>query len=146
MNDDEKSVLSATRPVRWKRLVWGGVLLLFCYAGSYAVNTWGGGYWDRLERDGKDRYGFGLSMPTALLWQPRFGYWTPFSSDAIGLFFSPLIRLDRRFVHGTHYATDAGFEAWMNSRAVDEWHPLFRGRLLEMRGRNGGDDGGNEVK
>jgi hypothetical protein len=105
-------------------LTLGAVAIL--YVGSFALNSGFGGYWDKPERDGRDHWNFGLSIHTAILWQPRFGYWAPYRSNWLGEFYSPLILLDRRFVHPTRYVSDPNFSAWFKTTTAAEWHPQFR--------------------
>ena len=133
MSEDQNKMTSTLTPRRVRRVVLALVLLLLLYVVSFALNTYSGGYWDRPERDGHDRYSFGLSMSTAVLWQPRFGYWTPFRSDWLGTFYSPLIRLDRKFLHPTRYLSDPSFDSWVEASAVSDWHPRFRTAILEAR-------------
>jgi hypothetical protein len=114
-----------------------GTLILgalgFLYVTSFALNSHFGGYWGKPERDGHDRWSFGLSMHTAILWQPRFGYWALYRSDWLGSLYSPLIRLDRRFLHSTHYVTDPKISEWIDATKVTDWHPQFRAEILAAR-------------
>ncbi|MDR3404348.1 MAG: hypothetical protein P4L99_17750 [Chthoniobacter sp.] len=105
----------------------------FLYVGSFALDSHCGGYWNQLEQDGYDRWSFGLSLPTAVLWQPRLGYWAPYRSDWLGALYSPLIRLDRRFIHPSRYVTDPKFLEWSKATAVAEWHPTFRAEIQSAR-------------
>lgn len=103
----------------------GGALLVL-YAGSYVLNSSLGGYWNKPERDGHDRWVFGLSIHTAILWQPRIGYWAPFRSDCVGAFYSPLVRIDRWLFHPTHYLTDPDIGEWTITLTPKDFHPRFR--------------------
>jgi len=67
-----------------------------------------------------------MSATTAILFQPAIGYYTPFGCDLIGTVFAPLIRLDRRYFHPTHYLTDDGVFEWAASVPISEIHPSFR--------------------
>lgn len=115
---------SARRPL----LALGALALL--YVASFALNSRFGGYWNRPERDGHDRWSFGLFMHTAIFWQPRFGYWAPYRSDWLGAFYSPLIWLDRRFVHPTRYISDPNFSEWARKTTAADWHPQFRTQIF----------------
>lgn len=119
-----------------QRVLIALAVVAFLYVVSFAFNTYSGGYWNKLERDGHDRWSFGLSMHTAVLWQPRYGYWATYRSDWLGSFYSPLIRLDRQFIHQTHYVSDPGFPAWGKALTVMDYHPQFRAevaKVLEQR-------------
>ncbi len=112
------------------------ICLAVLYIGSFALNSYYGGYWNKLERDGRDRWAVGLSMPTAILWQPRFGYWAPFRADLLGTFYSPLIRLDRSFVHVTRYVSDPDFYEWARNEATaSDVHPKFRAEYLALKAK-----------
>jgi len=128
MNDPQNPVAPSQPSLirRWVLFVCLGVTL---YVVSYAVNSLSGGYWGQLERDARDLYTFDLSMHTATLWQPLVGYWSPYRSDWVGKLYSPLIRLDRQFVHKTRYAGDPDFHIWIRTSKVTEWHPQFRAEL-----------------
>jgi hypothetical protein len=108
-------------------LILGAVT--FLYIGSFALNSYFGGYWNQLERDRHGRWNFGLSLHTAVLWQPRFGCWAPYRSDWLGAFYSPLIRFDRHLIHPSRYVTDPKFFEWSNATAVTDWHPAFRAEI-----------------
>ena len=106
------------------------------YFVSFALNSCFGGYWNKPERDGRDRWSAGLSMPTAVLWQPRFGYWALYRSDWLGGFYAPLIRLDREFVHRSRYVTDPSFFEWSTKTTSADWHPRFRTEIEAASARN----------
>lgn len=98
--------------------------IMFVYVVTYIINSCYGGYWMKPVSDGKDRYSFGLSMPTAIIWQPRFGYATPFQKDIFGCIFMPLIALDRYLVHPTRYLTNSKDEKWLFSNEAQKFaHP-----------------------
>lgn len=136
MNEDQQTSTATSYPSRIRRAFFVGCLLIVLYVGSFAFNSFLGGYWSEVERDGHDRWSFGLSMPTACLWQPRVGYWAPYRSDWLGAFYSPLIRLDRQFLHPTHYVSDPAFAAWAQASRVSEWHPRFRAEHLAAHAPN----------
>ena len=81
-----------------RNLATGIFVGLFIYVSIYLVNSFLGGYWTVPERDGRDKYSFGLSITDAILWQPRFGHESLGHWDYAGAVFVPLIRLDRRFI------------------------------------------------
>ncbi len=110
----------------YKRGAIGVSALMVFYVSTFALNSCWGGYWLKPERDGHDRWSIGLSMHTAFLWQPFVGYWSPYRSDWIGMFFFPAVRLDRRFIHPTHYATDPDFESWVLALNAAAVHPDWR--------------------
>jgi hypothetical protein len=85
------------------------------------------------DRDGRDKYSMGLSMPNAVMFQPRVGYHTPFGGEILGMFYAPLIRLDRRFFHPTRYLSDEGTWEWAQSLPIDGMHPSFREEAREFR-------------
>lgn len=86
----------------------GGILLLV-YVGSYvALSACGGWYW---AQTGRVRYTFGLAMTDAVRWHPAWARWEPFRDvrdrdtsrgNLAGYLYSPLIRLDRAWVHRDH--------------------------------------------
>jgi hypothetical protein len=93
-----------TRTIR--TLAWVCLGVVAFYAVLYCIDSSLGGYWAKPEMDGRDRYSFGLAMPTALLWQPRWGHKALGQTDLLGMAYAPLIWLDRRCVHSTIYLTD----------------------------------------
>ena len=133
VNEDQNKPTSTLTPRRVRRVVLVLTSLLLLYVVSFSLNTFSGGYRELPDRDGRDRYSFGLSMTTAVLWQPRFGYWTPFRSDWLGAIYSPLIRLDRRFLHPTHYLTDPLYDSWAKTSPASLWHPDSPGASVDGR-------------
>lgn len=105
------------------------------YVVSYAVNSFLGGYWMKPERDTHDRYSFGLSMFTAINWQPRVGYHSRFVTDALGHFYAPLIRVDRRLVHPTHYLSEKDCFEWCDNLPISDMHPRFHQESREARAK-----------
>ena len=94
------------------------------YIISYCVNSALGGFWMKPVADGKDKYASGLSIPTAVIWQPRIGYATPFQKDGLGFFYLPLIACDRTWIHPTKYLSDPKDEQWLfSSEAAKLAHP-----------------------
>jgi len=99
-----------SRPVRSATTLRIGWLLIAItlYIGVYVALSASGGY--GIASSGRLRYGGGLSMSDLQVWQPRFcrwhgrtqidGSWT-FSANPPGVFFAPLILMDRSFVHPT---------------------------------------------
>ena len=115
------------KPARLRFITMGFVSALILYIASYTIDTACGGYWGTAERDGRDKYTFGLSIPTAILWQPYFGYNAKFNSDFIGNLYSPLVAIDRFKWHRTKYVTDQSTFEWLNHEAtISDFHPSFR--------------------
>ena len=107
------------------------------YVGSYAANSLCGGYWLKPERDGKDKWSFGLSMFTAIIWQPRFGYSAKFSSDFIGNFYRPLAYLDQKWIHPTRYISSEEDMAWFyDGMKESDVHPHFRDEYRKSKTPN----------
>ena len=129
VNDDQNNLTPKRRRFTARRLFLALTVLALLYIASFALNSHCGGYWNKPERDGHDRWSFGLSMHTAVLWQPRFGYWALYRSDWLGAFYSPLIRLDRQFVHPTRYVSDPKFFEWSKTTTAADWHPQFRAEI-----------------
>lgn len=78
------------------------------------------------QMDGRDRYTFGLAMPTAIMWQPRFGHEAIGHLNFLGAFYTLLIRIDRRFIHPTIYVSDdSGIEKAAHL-PISKVHPLWR--------------------
>jgi hypothetical protein len=98
----------AARPVKRRRLIAAiaaGVATLF-YLGSYTIMS-ARGEWT-YSQTGKIRYNFGWAMSDVIRWDPAVAHWEPFRDvygkdgsrgTLMGYLYSPLIRLDRRFVH-----------------------------------------------
>ena len=96
-------------PRRRKRLIWRLVIaagLVLAYVGSYVGLSVAGDY--RASQTGMRRYVSGLSVTDVYHWMPRFMWWEPFRDvsgadtsrgDALGYFYSPLIRVDRAWRH-----------------------------------------------
>lgn len=114
-----------------------GLILLtvtVLYIGSYAVNSYFGGYWLKPERDGHLRGHIGLSMHTAIMWQPGFGYYIQYDSNFFGMIYSPLVAFDRAWVHPTMYVTDDSTFDWINNTArASDIHPRFRTEFIRSR-------------
>jgi hypothetical protein len=104
-------------------------ICVFIYVFSYVLNSFFGGYWLIPERDGRDKYSFGLSITDAILWQPRFGHEALGDLDLSGAFYTPLIRLDREFIHPTMYLSDETFEKISNLK-ISQVHPHWRDEFL----------------
>lgn len=96
------------RKRRIKRIfiVCGALLLL--YIASYVVLSAMGSY--RWSQSGRLRYSFGLSVTDIEIWSPRGMTWEPFRNiygadttrgDLLGYLYSPLIALDRAWLHPT---------------------------------------------
>ena len=78
------------------------------------------------ERDVRDKYSTGLSMPTAIMFQPAVGYHTPYHGDLIGKLYAPLIYLDRKCFHPTRYLSDDCTWEWIQSLPKEKLHPSHR--------------------
>jgi hypothetical protein len=99
------------------------------YLFAYALNSALGGYWLRPERDGDHRFApelGGLSLTDAIMWQPRFGCCALGHLDGAGLLFMPLIQLDQRCFHKTHYLTEPSYSRWIEQLPRSKVHPVFR--------------------
>ena len=80
--------------------------LLVVYVGSYVVlSARGDWYW---SQTGKLRYDFGFAVSDVERWFPARAHWEPFRDihgddtsrgDLPGYLFSPLIRIDRAWIH-----------------------------------------------
>jgi hypothetical protein len=105
-------------------------ICMFIYVFSYAFNSFFGGYWLIPERDGKDKYSFGLSITDAILWQPRFGHEAFGDLDFCGTFYMPLIWFDRKFIHQTIHLSDEDFGQKFSSLTVAQVHPHWRDDFL----------------
>ncbi len=115
---------------RWKKRlqkeIKGLVIVLSAYVGIFLLNSFLGGYWLVPERDGRDKYSFGLSITAAILWQPRFGHESLGHWDYPGAVFLPLIRLDRKFIHPTLYMSDESFDQKFSVLKASQIHPHWR--------------------
>lgn len=83
-------------------------LMLLAYVGSYTYMSAGGAYC--FSQSGQIRYTSGLSVSDVSIWHPRFMYWEPFQDidgnstsrgSAFGYYYSPLITVDRYWLHPT---------------------------------------------
>jgi hypothetical protein len=119
-----RGTIDRLRPVHY---CTAAVALLAIYVGSYLINSKSGGYWLQPERDGGHRWGSGLSMHTAVLWQPALGYHSRYKSDWLGTIYGPLIVLDRHWFHQTKYVTDESTFTWYKEEArAKDIHPQWR--------------------
>lgn len=92
-----------------KKMKFGVLAVLLVYVGCYAVLSANGEY--RYAQSGQLRLGHVLAVPDESAWQPLgCRYQRKFKNmlgeyesrgNTLGLFFSPLIILDRQFVHQT---------------------------------------------
>ena len=100
------------KPRRRRRVVRvfvAATALAILYVGSYAILSVRGEYvW---SQTGKLRYNFGLSVTDIVIWDPAAAHWEPFRDihgndtsrgELVGYFYSPLIRLDRKWWHPSH--------------------------------------------
>ena len=91
------------------RLFLAAIALTILYVGSYVILSARGEYvW---SQTGKLRYTFGLSVTDIVIWDPAAAHWEPFRDiygndtsrgEPVGYFYSPLIRLDRKWWHPSH--------------------------------------------
>jgi hypothetical protein len=117
-----------------RRVLVGVLCFVVIYVGTYAANSWRGGYWLKPERDGRDRGIMGLSMHTAILWQPAYGYCATYNSDFLGTLYAPLVALDRAWLHPTMYVTEDSTFEWINGKATaKDIHPRFRDEFIESK-------------
>lgn len=100
------------------------------YVVSYILNSFFGGYWLIPERDGRDRFYFGLSMTTAIMWQPLFGHEALGHLDYVGALYTPLIRFDRKFIHPTIYISDDAGNQKLSNLKVSQVHSHWRDEFL----------------
>jgi hypothetical protein len=112
-----------------RKSVFTLAICIFVYVFSYGVNSFFGGYWLVPERDGKDKYSFGLSITDAILWQPRFGHEALGDFDLAGILYTPLIKFDRKFIHPTMYLSDETFQK-ISSFRISQVHPHWRDEFL----------------
>lgn len=136
MSNAESTGATPQRRKTWRHVIVSILCVSIIYIGSYVANTRGGGYWLKPERDGRDRHSFGLSMHTAILWQPAYGYCARYNSDFLGTIYAPLVALDRNWVHPTMYVTEDSTFEWLNrqARTVDI-HPRFRDEFIASRNK-----------
>jgi len=98
-----------------------------------------GGYWLNGERDGEVRYMpefGGLSLPVAIMWQPRYGHKCNGQMDNLGIVFALLIDLDRACIHPTHYLTDSNYDSWLGNLPASKVHPRFREEFVKHEKSN----------
>ena len=106
---DEPRGKAAFRKRYLRRWGLGFVMALSLYVGSYVVLSEMGRYC--YTQSGLVRFDWGLSADDLIMWRPRYIWYqdnftniygkTTSRGDFGGYFYSPLIRLDRRFVHPT---------------------------------------------
>ncbi len=99
------------RTFRW--VVSVVAFLVLAYVVSYCVLSLLGGYY--YNQSGEVRYSGGLAATDLVMYQPRFLGWQPrfrrvdgtYTSrgNTLGYFYSPMIYLDRRFVHRTRLSS-----------------------------------------
>jgi hypothetical protein len=106
------------------------VICISIYVVSYVLNSFFGGYWLIPERDGRDRFYFGLSMTTAIMWQPLFGHEALGRLDYVGALCTPLIRFDRKFIHPTIYISDDAGNQKLSNLKVSQVHPHWRDEFV----------------
>ncbi len=133
---NEESTTLPTKKRSWRRLSRVLVFIVLLYVTSYFVDSFCGGYWTQPEMDGRDRYSFGLAMRTAILWQPRFGHEAIGNLNYLGVFFTPLIRFDRRFIHPTLYVGDEEVGRLPRSKVHPVWRDIYFTDFTAIASRN----------
>ena len=126
MNTDKKNWRKELR-----KFILGLLTGLSIYVGIYLLNSFFGGYWLIPERDGRDKYTFGLSITDAILWQPRFGHESLGHWDYIGAAFQPAIKLDRKLFHPTLYFLDENFDHRVTNLPASQIHPYWHEEFLK---------------
>lgn len=100
-------------------------VVLAAYVLAYAVDSAAGGYWPIPDDASSTSRTLGESDD--ILWQPRFGYSSARWSSPLGVFYAPLIRLDRAWLHRTHDSEDGGSGMYFqSSRPLADFHPASR--------------------
>ena len=107
------------------RIICGYAMIYFL---SYVADSYFGGYWLRPEMDGRDRIVF--AMQNAVMWQPRFGHESIGHQDFLGFLYTPLLRLDRKFVHATLYTTEDAGNKKLNAMKLSQVHPYWRDEFV----------------
>lgn len=83
-------------------------LVLVLYVGSYLSLTFTGG--EYFSQSGQVRYSSGLSISDVLIWHPKYLHWEAFQNiqgqstsrgTTLGYYYSPLIFIDRMWIHPT---------------------------------------------
>ena len=118
-------------------LIWLLPVLLI-YVLCYVVLSATGGYWMIPARDGKVRYSpehSGMSLPVAILWQPRIGHSALGEDDLFGVIFGPLIAADRAWIHPTRHllGDSVDIDAWIQNLPPSKVHPKFRAEFERTR-------------
>jgi hypothetical protein len=85
--------------IKHKRVIITSALLIALYLMTYILNSISGGYWLKPVSGGSFTYNSGLSAPTAILWQPYYGYNSPYKISLLGWLYYPLIKFDRTWWH-----------------------------------------------
>jgi hypothetical protein len=123
-----------------RRLAGIVCVVLGVYLLAYILNSYSGGYWLQLSRDGKDRFApefGGLSLTDAIMWQPRFGHYSLGSVDRLGFVFIIPIQIDQACFHKTHYLSDTNYKAWADQLHRSKVHPTFRDEFDRYNAKQG---------
>lgn len=118
-----------------KALLLAGTPLLV-YVLVYIANSSCGGYWWPFEhRDGFEWHSpyFLTPLPHTILWQPRYGHLAYHHSDALGLLFFPLIRLDQALAHPTIDILRDDGDRRFTALSPSGFHPDCRKEFLELK-------------
>lgn len=127
------------KPRNWRRWL---ICVIAIYVVSYVPNSYCGGYWLLPEPPVEMQDYLHGGGPCYLYWQPAVGYrgiyWG--TSDAIGLFYSPLITVDRMWFHRTLNCDDPMHEWRLNHFRESEIHPRWRNDAAQRGWRRGDAD------
>ena len=104
-----------------KRSFYLAAVALVIYVGIYVPNSIFGGYWGHPVA-GRLQYSFGMSLPTAFLWQPYWGYADGTSKSFLGVVFYPLIIMDRSYVHHSKDMSNPQDDEDLSKKGI-QWHP-----------------------
>ena len=108
------------------------ILLVGLYLVTYALDSMSGGYWPKPVSGGKYTYSSGLSASTAILWQPYYGYNSPYEVTLLGRLYSPLINLDRKWWHKNKDLAEDEHEIFGKTSSL-RIHPKFNPRDPDAR-------------
>jgi hypothetical protein len=110
----------------FRKLVAAVLGLFLAYVGSYCINSAAGGYSRILLVDPARRVRlepYPIYYANAVMWEPYWGRWSGRYRTDLGYFYSPLIELDRRFVHPSKYMEDPDWEEWFKAVYEKNQHP-----------------------
>mgnify|MGYP000745972921 CR=1 FL=1 len=105
---NERAAMLMKAVLEKRRYLFALLLAGLLYVGSYCSLSACGEYC--FSQSGRVRYSFGLSISDISIWHPRFLQWQRFTTvrgekttrgNFLGYAYSPLIAIDRSFVHPT---------------------------------------------